>query len=60
MLAEELDEELRKLMIDSGRQEDGEVTVCPEHGEEYKRYEKNGSAWWSHQIPGGGWCKRGF
>ena len=27
---------------------------CAEHGVEYKRYEKNGSTWYSHRV-GSGW-----
>jgi hypothetical protein len=30
---------------------------CPEHQTEFKRYEKDSRHWYSHSIPGGGWCK---
>jgi hypothetical protein len=30
---------------------------CQQHQAEYKRHEKNGEVWYSHQLPGGkGWC----
>jgi len=35
-----------------------EGSVCPEHGEEYRRYEKEGDIWWSHQLESGKWCKK--
>jgi len=35
-----------------------EGSVCPEHGEEYRRYEKGGDIWWSHQLESGKWCKK--
>ena len=64
-LAQELDMELRKVISDSylsvteeGSEEVTAVVVCPEHGDEYKRYEKGGDIWWSHQLESGKWCKK--
>jgi hypothetical protein len=63
-LAQELDMELRKVMSDSHERvkedalENRGLGVCPEHGEEYQRYEKGGDIWWSHQLESGKWCKK--
>tara|TARA_R100001086_G_scaffold178299_2_gene98709 strand:- start:2212 stop:2574 length:363 start_codon:yes stop_codon:yes gene_type:complete len=63
-LAQELDMELRKVISDSyerlkeERDDNREIGVCAEHGEEYKRYEKEGDIWWSHQLDSGKWCKK--
>ena len=70
-LAQELDMELRKVMSDSNERTKEEtadmVTAqmlgteepsCAEHGDIYRRYEKGGDIWWSHQTPSGNWCKK--
>jgi hypothetical protein len=64
-LAQELDVELRKVMmwdsnslVSDDRNEIVEASVCPDHGENYKRYEKDGDIWWSHKLDSGSWCKK--
>jgi hypothetical protein len=65
-LAQELDMELRKVMSDSNErmlEETGEMlgteeSICAEHGDAYRRYEKGGDIWWAHQTASGNWCKK--
>jgi len=33
----------------------GNVHICPIHGVEMKRWEKDGKVWFSHKVEGG-WC----
>jgi hypothetical protein len=56
-LARDLDAQLGGIFLDNvGTEPEG--SVCPEHGEEYRQFTKNGSSWWSHQTESGTWCKR--
>ena len=39
------------------KQDSPTVTVCPDHGEEYQRYEKDGDTWFAHRISEGVFCR---
>ena len=32
---------------------------CQAHGQEYRRFERNGRVWYSHRTSDGKWCKEG-
>ena len=33
------------------------TSVCPDHGEDYQRFEKDGDIWFAHKLSNGNWCR---
>jgi len=46
------------IRVKEERDDNREIGVCPEHAEQYQRYEKGADIWWSHQLESGKWCKK--
>ena len=49
----------QKPTEDTGSSQQSQVPehYCQEHQTEYRRFEKDGRAWYSHKAPEGKWCR---